>query len=329
MKPLDIRERVVLLLGVLTLAFILAVAYLNDLVGDRARRLLHATQQERERNFDQLVELKGSSVATFAKDYTFWDDMVRFVQTGDREWATENIDVGLSTYVLDAVWVYTVGGTYVYSVNTPEDPRLKDLPVPREALTSLFGSKRFVHFFAATPRGFIEIRGATIHPSVDSKRLTPPRGYLFAGRLWNAQYVGDLAELTGSSIGILPVSAGQAGPPRVTTTAVTFARGLPRWDGALAARVEVRSEAPAVEGLTHTANQLRLLAVGFAVSVLVLLSLVLWRWVTAPLTLLSASLSAGSPGPIAGMLGDRTEFGRLAALIHRFFEQKATLETEV
>ncbi|MGH2626079.1 MAG: ATP-binding protein [Anaerolineales bacterium] len=73
------------------------MAYLNNLEGDRARRLLRETQQEKERNFDQLVELKGGAVATFAKDYSFWDDMVRFVQSGDRQWAAENIDVALST----------------------------------------------------------------------------------------------------------------------------------------------------------------------------------------------------------------------------------------
>jgi hypothetical protein len=53
-----------------------------------------------------------------------------------------------------------------------------------------------------TSAGLMEIRGATIHPTTDPERQTPPQGYFFAGRLWNKDFLGELSELIGGKITI-------------------------------------------------------------------------------------------------------------------------------
>jgi sensor domain CHASE-containing protein len=100
---------------------------------------------------DRALELEGASLATFAYDYTYWDEMVRFTQTGDRTWANQNIGEALKTYRADAAWVFDVTGSLVDAVR---DSALATLiePVPSGlSVRAAFGSDRLCHFFIAGP----------------------------------------------------------------------------------------------------------------------------------------------------------------------------------
>jgi PAS domain S-box-containing protein len=70
------------------------------------------------------------------------------------------------------------------------------------------------------------------------------------------------------------------------------------------------------------------MAVG-SLATLCLAILFLGRWVNSPLAALSRSLESDSPAPLAKLGGQENEFGQMALLFSRFFEQKAQLASEV
>jgi hypothetical protein len=115
---------------------------------------------------------------TFAlfEDYTRWDEMVWFVEHGDREWAKDTIDTALPLRRFHVVWIYRADFAPVYSNTLLPDESLTRLPISEETLKGLFAQSRFPHFFVPTPQGLMEIRGATIHPTADLERKTPPAG---------------------------------------------------------------------------------------------------------------------------------------------------------
>ena len=51
-----------------------------------AETLLEEKEREKASYFDKLLRLKGASLQTLAYDYTYWDEMVSFVETGDPGW---------------------------------------------------------------------------------------------------------------------------------------------------------------------------------------------------------------------------------------------------
>jgi predicted signal transduction protein with EAL and GGDEF domain len=78
----------------------------------------------------------------------------------------------------------------------------------------------------------MEIRGASIHSSTDNERKTPSRGYSFAGRLWNGEYINKLAVLVESNISIVTSGEGKtlkdiSDPEKGI---VAFSRVLKGWD---------------------------------------------------------------------------------------------------
>jgi PAS domain S-box-containing protein len=280
---------------------------------------------------DRALELEGSSLATFAKDYTNWGEMERFVETGDRTWARVNIDDVLTTYQANAAWVFDAAGSPVYEVrDSTLEPLLEPLP-PGLSVKDEFGNGHFCHFFIAGRDGPIEIRGATIHPSEDDARLTPLRGYFLAARSWNRHYLAELAKVTGKKIWIEPASAGAKPTTDITEQSgeITFTRPLPGPHGRpeLALVASLRPgwiTASRLSGRSLFVQQLWLSILG-----ILSLTLVLWFWVTRPLGRIRRSLESGSTEALKPLERSRTEFGQISELIVQFFGQNAALSKEV
>ena len=328
---MKIQTKILLLLFLVIGAFMAGLSFLR-LWGVKGIESLYSVEkQEREESFDKFLELKGESLETLAFDYTYWDEMVDFLKTRDKTWAADILDTSLTSYKVDAMWVYRTDGTLVYSVTKWKDQQIKGekIPLPDESLGKVFEQRRFNHFFFNTPEGPMEVRGATIHPSNDVDRETPPQGFLFVGRLWNEGYVNELAGLTESTIIITPFEETKTSGGSRTEGVISFSRVLTGWDGKPVAQVDVRTEYPFIKELNRASDRYYLLYILFSFVLFVLLFIFIMRWVSIPLKSIFRSLDQEDSSIIKDLQKDRTEFGQLAQLINRFFEQRDELIKEI
>jgi signal transduction histidine kinase len=262
-----------------------------------------------------------------AKDFTYWDDLVHALATEDHDWATANLgDTALATYNANALWILHPDRKPFYSRNNLYATDLTELTLPGEGMERVFGDKKFAHFFMKTPQGLMEIRGATIHPSQDSARSTPPRGYFFAGRLWSNESVREMGLFTNNQIHLADAPEPPAGG---NTGTVSFSRELNGADGRPLAYLVVKNESPAVTQLTRYTGSLFVWVVGFSLVVLLIIAVAVVEWVSRPLRLISEALNTGNTAPLRKLQDDSSEFGKLAQLIHHFFEQRVTLLNEM
>ncbi len=169
--------------------------------------LLKLQQMEikaRKAGFEKILQLNAQAIFLLAKDYSYWDELVEAIKNEDQAWGKVNIDSGIKTYQADGAWVYDMDLKWIYSVNKFEDDRIKTLPLDKAQIKQIFGQKALVHFFVQTPAGYLELQGATVHPSNDIERKTPAQGYIFAGKLWNSDYLALLSELAGTVVLVVP-----------------------------------------------------------------------------------------------------------------------------
>ena len=327
---MKIQTKIFLLLCAMVSAFLMGVVFLWDSALDRADILFRDTQHERSALFNNLVELEGARLEAFVDHTSSWNELVTFAQERDEGWAKLNLgDAALETHGADALWVYGRDLTLMHAHNRLSPVGLRRVPLPPQAIETLFADGRKAHFFADTPIGLLEVRGATLHPSTDRYRTGPVRGYFFAARRWSHEHLEGLSRMSESDVQI--VRAGVPAPtldPDLEEGVVRFARVLYGWDGTPLVRIDVRTESDIIRGLKHS-NQGFLLLFGLATALFVLLFVFLMRWVRTPLVLLSRALTYEDAGPIRGLLSERTEFGQLSLLIHRFFRQRADLVREV
>jgi len=280
---------------------------------------------------DRALELEGSSLATFAYDYTCRDEMVRFVQTEDRVWASRNINEALGTYRANAAWAFDASGSPVYATR---DSVLEAVPGPVPSGLSVkrvFGRDHFCHFFINGPDGPIEIRGATIHPSDDPERRTPARGYFLVARSWNRQYLAELMRLTGTTMGISPAGPGAKPSAEIVRRSgtITFTRPLPNIEGGPEEMLVASLQPGWTAAALHSSRSSLLVQAGLALLAILGLSLVLRSWVMRPLGLLRYSLASGSAKALKPLERNRTEFGQLALLVGQSFGHSAALVKEV
>lgn len=301
---------------------------------EKKKLVLIYDDERNQRNvfFDKLMSLKGGPLELIVHDYSFWDEMVNFVGSADAQWAKDNLDALLgSAYSFNAVWVYRPDFSLTYSVGNIAGGEFKEIPIPPEALAQLFSKGEFCHFYLNTFPGVLEIRGATIHPSSDREHQTPGQGYFFAGRLWDQKYFQELSQLTDSSVSIVP-----GGDPDPTMDKkdqqegiILVTRTLPSWDGTLLVRLNARSKSSQIVDY-HDQSRRNLIALEiFAWTLFLIVIVLILFWVSFPLRRISRTMADEDPIHIVPLLKNRTEFGKIAQLIDKFFHDKGKILEEI
>ncbi|MFA5356207.1 MAG: ATP-binding protein [Candidatus Omnitrophota bacterium] len=332
---MKIHTKITLLLFLLLALFAVLMLLHSNFEHQRAAALLSGQRADKEVVFDTVIGLKSRALVSFVYDYTYWDEFVDFTRSRDKEWARENIEASMVTFGANAAWTYSLNGELIHSFNNIEGSNLVEIPLPKEAISIIFEKSRFSEFYAWTPEGLMEFHGATVHPTSDPERKTLPRGYFFTARLWDSEYVGEIERVTGSKIEVVPMGAmgrssvepaSGAGNAKDT---IYFSRELAAWDGAPLARLDISSKSAVLKGFMATSKRLYILLLIFAAVTLATFSLALTRWISAPLRMISMTLSKNEPEYISGLCKERSDFGRIALLIFRFFEQKDKLISEI
>ena len=324
---MKVQTKILLLLLLVVLTFIGGLTLVRWNASRRFKTIADQRAVERSRIFDEFLAERGDQLAAIVDDSTNWDDLVRAIKADDHAWAEANIPLDtLTEKNFNALWIYKPDLTLFHSKNNRYTDALRDAPLPREALEKLFAARDVSHFFVPTSEGWMELRGATIHPSRDRYRETPPQGYFLAGRFWIDENIRRMSLFTGYIIRIVPTN--EAVPDRTSAEEqglITFARTLKGWDGRAVAQIQVEHDSPLIREFNRAERNLFIGLLVFAAALFLLLATSLIRWVRRPLHLISANLEKQRPEGLAPLAQQPHEFGRLAQLILKFRETVETL----
>ena len=248
--------------------------------------------------------------------------MVAYVKKPNRVWASENLDSALATYNLDALWVCDAAMRPVHTVLRPHLDAFKRMPAPAGATRWIRSAGPYYHFMMRTNYGLLEVRGASIHASNNSAHTGPAKGYLFAGRIWDNEYLSEIGSGTGSRATLV---TGRAPGETADPDTMQFITPLPGWDGKTVANLKLVSTDETGSALRKSSVQFMLVTGAFLVVLLGVVGWCLYSWVTRPLGLLLGAMSSEDARILKQMQRGRSELGVLARLVGDFFEQKAEL----
>lgn len=326
---MKVQVKLIILIACCAILALGSLALFFGIENNRMQLIFSVESKNLEDRFDKTIALVGAPLKTFVFDYTFWDEMVSFTRTKDPVWAADNIEISLTTFKVEGAWVYALDDSLSYSVTVPNAASLRLLPLPQGALKKLFAQSPFCHFFLSTPEGLLEVRGATIHPSTDAARKTPPAGYFFAGKLWTKEHVGAVESLTGTKIVIdtnLDLHQTQYEP---RTGVIMFVRPVQGWSGLTSAIIRVKGESEPVKIFNTLSRATSNIIIWLAVILIIMEGLFLTWWIIVPLSSILRSLYMDDPKLLDRLSGKRDEFGRIAGLIQKFFEQRKLLVAEI
>jgi len=167
----------------------------NKSFHDNIGFFIQESSQKKEELFHLIYSLKTESIWKMAIDYTYWDDMVKFVKTENKSWATANLSMIPETFSIDAVWVYNPDAKPVYFDSVITNPDFRDvlqfIRIDPKSIISHFATNRMLELFIEQGGRFFQIFGITIHPTADAGRITPPAGYFFTAKEWDQEYLQE------------------------------------------------------------------------------------------------------------------------------------------
>ncbi len=326
-----IQNKIIFLMTIVVLVMASGLVLLKRDNRGKIALLLANQRNEEIVLINKMIELKSKSQSNFVYDCTFWDEMVDFVRTGDRNWADHNIDQSIASYNCDMAWVYKKDLSILYSANVRGFTDLGELPFSTETLHRIVFTENFYHFFISSTHGLFEVFGASIHPTNDENRLTEPQGYFFVGTLWSREYLEDISAFSGFSISLAPPGHEPPDPAEIDLRAsvIRISHALYGWDGSPVSHLLSISTIPIAQVLQRQMNRQFWLTIFYGVVILLILVFILFQWINQPLGLLSKSLSDGNPDVLSGLASQKDEFGRLAVMIRKFFDQKKQVMDEI
>ncbi|MFA5144327.1 MAG: PAS domain S-box protein [Candidatus Omnitrophota bacterium] len=324
-----IQTRLIIVFVLCFLIFVTAVLFFYIIEKRGIERIFKIDARETEEEFDKVNNVIGESLDMFVYDYIYRDEMAAFMRTRDKEWAKANIETSMPTYKANAVWVYGLDENLSYKVQDLDDGFYDVLPLPKGEIRTLFGKSPSCRFFVNTPKGIMEIRGATIHPGDDKERKTPPQGYFFAGRLWDGNFLKKLSDVSGNRVTISAVSAFGSTEINVKKGFLAFFRTLPGWNGLPVSAMRIQAESDFIQAFNAFSRTTLFMLVGFAVAILFIVIASIVLWVIRPMGIILRSLFKEDPSYLARLAYKQDELGRIAHLIENFFKQRKQLMDEV
>ncbi len=324
-----VQNRLLFLSGILGILFLAGFYFINQAQINNIKHLIAGERGQVQQLFNKLVSLEGEPMEMLVFDYTYWDELVDFVKTRDASFAANTLDESLKGYDVDAIWVFTPQFEPVYF--TSRSTKQEDLAFPLSAaqVETAFAGTAFTHFYYQAPAGFlIEVRGATIHPTADVAHATPGQGYMFVGRIWDAERLTLLSELTGSQVTVAPPT----GPPSAGADVmddILVDYPVYGFDGALAAYLVGRFENQFAEGFQIANQRDILLYLFFALGLLLVEFIGLSWWIMRPVKSLSTSLTKETTAPLRKLVTERSEFGHIARLIQSTFDQREVMAAAI
>ncbi|RXK55024.1 hypothetical protein ESB00_03750 [Oleiharenicola lentus] len=319
---MTIRSRLVLLLIGLVLIFGFSVAGLRLSHRGETESIQGSMRAERHRLLDRILELTGRSLASFASEYSLWDEMVRYVEKGDPDWAAINIDPSLANFDTQGAWIAGPDSKLLYMVF---DPNIGPLPAPpfdQPGFIDVLRREKSLHYFQQTARGLMEVRTGPILPSADIKRMETPRGWFLVARLWNDAQLQRLGEaLQGQAVLVAP----EERAPTQSDTMLTLERPLAGWDGQVVRKLRIEHDSPALALLSASNREEIVLFLAFGALLILVTVLTLTHQVLRPLQQLTVSLETDSPASILDLQRRTDEFGHLARQAAQSFLHRSAL----
>lgn len=316
----------IMILLFLTIAVFAGIFTGNQYIKNRQEKLfIKANEHTKDLVIENILRFKAKSYLGPVNDYSCWDEMINYVKKPNSQWEEVNLTT-LNAFNVSYTWIYNKDFKLIYSEFDSSDFN-NEILISQETLKKCLNEKGICHFFINVRDTLLEVTGATIVPSSDVAHKTSPQGYFLIGKYWNKSYIKDMENEMDFSISFrLPKDTLNIMPE--DDSKILISKKFKDSNGMIVMIVDFTSKNQLAKDLSST-NKLSLaLVILLLVTVFVFL-FAIRTWITHPLKHITKSLESENEEYVNEFLNKKSEFGEIAGLIHKFFDQKTQLEVEI
>lgn len=321
-----IATRLLLLFIVIAIVFGAFFYMFYHIKHEELRLYREADLEQRRHTIDAIIRTKQEAQLQQTLDYAIRDETVTFMQNRDQELADENLKAISSILGYSLVQVYDPEANLIYSKAKDASPGL-DLFMLESAITDSLGQAIQSSFFTRFHQHILSCTINSIHPSTDPEMMSPPRGYLLIANSWDYGFVSDLGKSLGYDVRLSYEEPEPTPGPQQFNTLIL--KPLVDNSGKTVAWLQFNSSNPFLVKLRGMGNLIIFGTMGFIFIFLLMQFFLIQQWISTPLNLISKSLHDSDPSQITSLKKAKNEFGAIAELIQRFFDQQEKLVREI
>lgn len=309
--------KILLLIISTNLLFFLLYISLYFYTVQEEKQFYKTTFNQYNKEVKSLSELNSQAHTARIVDVTFWDELVDFTKTKDKNWYDKFSFSQIDSYEVDYIGIYDLKGGLI-GESTTSNIKTSDF-IPKKLLPSLYKSK-LTKFYLKVPDGIVEVFGATIHPSNDPfKNKSKPSGFFFMARLLNKKFFEHLGAISSSSAGFVDTHY----LAKNSDNFIDVTLDLKDWDNKSVGKILFQRSF----NLNYRNSKDILFIIVFASIINILIYLYYTKkWVYNPLNLIKDILETGSTHAIHNLRKARGEFTNIANLFEENDNQQKQLE---
>lgn len=281
------------------------------------------SKNQLERSINLYITSKENNLRNTLHDYTYWDETVDFVKTRNPEWAEANLEGSLSSFKFHALYVFNTGYQEIYKISNKEYPNLKNITIKPEVFKKLH-KNRYIQYFQYTDSAIVELLGSTIHPTNDPNKLTEPAGYMFYARVWNREFLKELADVTSTKLKVLK-NLPQNTIKEKSWELIVY-HPLNNFNNKPEAYLLFNKTLEGYSLFTKFFKYFITIMLLFSILIIITLSYTASKYIYKPLVIIGESLKSNSISKTEELKPYTLEFREIGNLITQFLQQKKELE---
>jgi signal transduction histidine kinase/CheY-like chemotaxis protein len=279
-------------------------------------QVYRSTIEQFDNEVQKLMYLINKPEQVYINNDTNWDEFVNFIKKRDLAWYNDIIANEIDIYKASQMVVYNENHQLVTQTKTSKIT--SEGFIPREAMDKLDKTGLDI-FYMQIPEGYVEVFGASVHPSFDLlKNKTKSSGYFFVIRLIDRSYISNVEGVTNSKVFLTKSLDGGSNKGNKINSFYPLKNFNGQPIGSM------RFERNFAEYFENTTSLLYLIIVAFVINLIVNL-IYTRRLVYYPLDLVRRALESGNRKAIRELKRTTGEFRYIGNLFEENSNQKLEL----
>ncbi len=331
---MNLLTRLSLILAVVFTGVVVAVGLSYRSSKQKIGTLISDRTEEHAVFFRSGAKLQSAGLKSLVASYSWWDDMVQFMQDPDPTWASNNIEniVGMPGGC-DALWVLGTDLSLVHTIDV--DYRRPRVPFDSaDSLREHIAEGFEFSYFTVIEGEIWQIFGSAVQDPTFWRHETPVVGYLLIGKRWDESWLSQLGNLCQSRLSVTIEPSADAdftnAPLRAApTSGYFFTSPINGLNNTRIATVTGTFDATTIEQVRQSLGEQALIFASSIAILLALLAIFIGLTIVRPLGRITRSLESRNPIHLADLLVAKSDFGEIARLLSSQFRQGRMLQEEI
>lgn len=287
--------------------------------------LLSSGEAQQQKILETAIEARSEVIGRTVYDYTYWDDLVNYLQAPDPLFADDNLKTLFSSFGANVVWMFNLRQESIFASAFIKDTIPPFAEIPKGMFDEVM-QKKITLFYLKTEYGILEVHAATMHGSNDEAREKEAYGYFFVGKLLDSAWIESVNQLTEGKINIIEKITPDDSP---LGDEIVVEYPLNDWQGNTVSWVRLSRNYEFIKVFKKLSRFSTYFLAGMVIVILAIFFMSFNFLVKKPLSTISSALASRSSTDRLklGML--RSEFHKIGQMIEEYFEQQESLEMEI